>query len=66
MAALPDTDVINAGVLGVLHRAGDAFYEREGRKYRPDPVILVVVPNDPTDNLTRAARASSRRRAVSW
>ena len=27
------------------------FYEREGRKYRPDLVILVVVPNDLTDNL---------------
>ena len=50
-AALPDTDVINAGVPGYSTAQEMLFYEREGRKYRPDLVILVVVPNDLTDNL---------------
>jgi hypothetical protein len=50
-AALPDTDVINTGVPGYSTAQEMLFYEREGRKYRPDLVILVVVPNDLTDNL---------------
>jgi hypothetical protein len=50
-AALPDTDVINAGVPGYSTAQEMLLYEREGRKYRPDLVILVVVPNDLTDNL---------------
>jgi lysophospholipase L1-like esterase len=50
-SALSDTDVINAGVPGYSTAQEMLLYEREGRKYRPDLVILVVVPNDLTDNL---------------
>ena len=50
-AALPDTGVINAGVPGYSTAQEMLFYEREGRKYGPDLVLLVVVPNDLTDNL---------------
>jgi hypothetical protein len=50
-AALPDTDVINAGVPGYSTAQEMLFYEHEGRSYHPDLVLLVVVPNDFTDNL---------------
>jgi lysophospholipase L1-like esterase len=50
-AALRDTDVINAGVPGYSTAQEMLFYEREGRRYHPDVVLLVVVPNDLTDNL---------------
>src|SRR5262249_31296523 len=50
-AALPDTDVINAGVPGYSTAQEMLFYEQEGQRYRPDLVLLVVVPNDLTDNL---------------
>jgi hypothetical protein len=50
-AALPDTDVINAGVPGYSTAQEMLFYELEGRRYLPDLVLLVVVPNDLTDNL---------------
>jgi lysophospholipase L1-like esterase len=50
-AALPDTDVINAGVPGYSTAQEMLFYEGEGQRYRPDLVLLVVVPNDLTDNL---------------
>ncbi len=49
--ALGDTDVINAGVPGYSTAQELLFYEREGRRYRPDVVVLVVAPNDPDDNL---------------
>jgi hypothetical protein len=50
-ATLRDTDVINAGVPGYSTAQEMLFYEREGSRYRPDVVLLVVVPNDLTDNL---------------
>src|SRR5262249_31244378 len=50
-AVLPDTDVINAGVPGYSSAQEMLFYEREGRRYRPDLVLLVVVPNDLADHL---------------
>jgi len=49
--ALASTDVINAGVPGYSTAQELLFYEREGRRYRPDVVVLVVAPNDPDDNL---------------
>jgi len=50
-AALGDTDVINAGVPGYSTAQELLFYEREGRRYRPDLVLLVFVPNDVVENL---------------
>jgi hypothetical protein len=50
-AALPDTDVINTGVPAWSTAQEMLFYEREGRRYRPDLVLLVFVPNDPVENL---------------
>ncbi len=50
-AMLPDTDVINAGVPGWGTGQEMLFYEHDGRAYRPDLVVLVIVPNDPTDNV---------------
>jgi hypothetical protein len=49
--ALGDTDVINAGVPGYSTAQELLFYEREGRRYAPDVVVLVVAPNDVDDNL---------------
>jgi lysophospholipase L1-like esterase len=49
--ALADTDVINAGVPGYSTAQELLFYEREGRRYAPDVVVLVVAPNDVADNL---------------
>src|SRR5258705_3086210 len=49
-AALGDTDVINAGVPGYSTAQELLFYEREGRRYRPDLVLLVFVPNDVVAN----------------
>ena len=40
--ALRDTDVINAGVPGYSTAQELLFYEREGRRYRPDIVVLVI------------------------
>jgi len=51
--ALGDTDVVNAGVPGYSTAQEMLFYEREGRRYRPDVVVLVVSPNDADDNLDR-------------
>jgi hypothetical protein len=51
--SLADTDVINAGVPGYSTAQELLFYEREGRRYRADVVVLVVAPNDPEDNLDR-------------
>ena len=48
--ALPDTDVINAGVPAYSTAQEMLFYEREARRYHPDLVVLVVVPNDPFEN----------------
>ncbi len=50
---LPDTDVINAGVPGYSTAQELLFYERAGRRYGSDVVVLVVAPNDVTDNLDR-------------
>ena len=49
--ALGDTDVINAGVPGYSTAQELLFYEREGRRYGSDLVMLVVAPNDPADNV---------------
>lgn len=51
--ALDETDVINAGVPGYSTAQETLFYEHEGRRYRPDVVVLVVSPNDADDNLDR-------------
>jgi len=50
-ARLPDTDVINAGVPGYSTAQEMIFYEREGRRYRPDLVLLLMSPNDVADNV---------------
>ncbi len=49
-AALPDTDVINAGVPAYSTAQEMLFYERDGRRYRSDLVLLVFVPNDVDEN----------------
>jgi hypothetical protein len=51
-AALGGTDVINAGVPGWSTAQEMLWYEREGRRYRPDLVLLVFTPNDPADNVS--------------
>lgn len=51
--ALGDTEVVNAGVPGYSTAQEMLFYEHEGRRYRPDVVVLVVSPNDADDNLDR-------------
>ena len=50
-AALTSTDVINAGVPAYSTAQAVLFYERELRRYRPDLVLHVVVPNDPIENV---------------
>lgn len=50
-ATLTDTDVINTGVPGWSTAQEVFFYEREGRRYGSDLVLLVVVPNDFRENL---------------
>jgi hypothetical protein len=50
-AALPDTDVVNAGVPAYSTAQEMLLYEREGRRYGADLVLLVVVPNDPWENV---------------
>ncbi len=52
-ALLPDTDVINAGVPGYSTAQELLYYERDGRRYDADVVLLVMSPNDPTDNISR-------------
>jgi hypothetical protein len=49
--ALGDTDDINAGVPGWSTAQELLFYEREGRRYGSDTVVLVIAPNDPDDNV---------------
>ncbi|MCC6767005.1 MAG: SGNH/GDSL hydrolase family protein [Deltaproteobacteria bacterium] len=51
--ALGDTDVVNAGVPGYSTAQELLFYENQGRRYRPDVVVLVVSPNDADDNVDR-------------
>lgn len=51
--ALGDTDVVNAGVPGYSTAQELLFYRQEGRRYRPDVVVLVVSPNDADDNVDR-------------
>jgi len=48
--ALRDTDVINAGVPAYSTAQEMLLYERDLRRYRPDLVLLVVVPNDFFEN----------------
>src|SRR5437870_662777 len=50
-AAMPGTDVINAGVPAYSTAQEMLFYESQGRRYRPDLVLLVFVPNDPVENV---------------
>jgi len=50
-ARLPETDVINTGVPGYSTAQELLFYEREGWRYRPDLVLLLMSPNDVTDNV---------------
>jgi hypothetical protein len=50
-AALRDTDVVNAGVPAWSTAQETLFYEHEGRRYAPDLVLLVFVPNDPYENV---------------
>ena len=50
-AALPATDVVNAGVPAWSTAQELLFYEREGRRYAPDLVLLVFVANDPWENV---------------
>lgn len=50
-AALRDTDVINTGVPAWSTAQELLFYEREGRRYGADLVLLVAVPNDPWENV---------------
>ena len=50
-AVLPDTDVINTGVPAWSTAQEMLFYEREGRRYASDVVLLVFVPNDPVENV---------------
>jgi hypothetical protein len=51
-SALGDTDVVNAGVPGYSTAQEVLLYEREVRRYRPDLVLLVFVPNDPFENVS--------------
>src|SRR6185369_3672469 len=44
-------DVINTGVPAWSTAQETLFYEREGRRYRADLVLLLVVPNDPWENV---------------
>jgi len=43
-------EVVNAGVPAYSTAQELLFYERDLRRYRPDAVVLVVVPNDPFEN----------------
>ena len=49
--SLQQTDVINTGVPAWSTAQETLFYEREGRRYRADLVLLLVVPNDPWENV---------------
>ncbi len=50
-AMLEGADVINAGVPAYSTAQEVLFYEQEGRRYRPDLVLLLFVPNDPFENV---------------
>jgi hypothetical protein len=49
--SLEQTDVINTGVPAWSTAQEMLFYEREGRRYGADLVLLLVVPNDPWENV---------------
>jgi hypothetical protein len=49
-ASIPDVEVVNAGVPGYSTDQELIWLEREGLKYRPDLVILVLYFNDVIDN----------------
>jgi hypothetical protein len=43
-------EVVNAGRSGMGTTAECLFYEHEGRRYHPDLVLLLFIPNDVADN----------------
>jgi hypothetical protein len=51
-SALDATDVINTGVPAWSTAQETLFYEREGRRYHADLVLLLVVPNDFWENVS--------------
>lgn len=53
---LAPTEIIAAGVPGYGTTQELLYYEREGRRFRPDVVLLVFVANDPWDNLAEEVR----------
>lgn len=57
---LPDTDVITMGVPGFATSQELLLYERDGRKFQPDLVLLVFVGNDPAENLVGHKRPRFR------
>jgi hypothetical protein len=57
---LPDTDVITMGVPGYSTAQELLLYEREGRRFHPDLVLLVFVGNDPADNVDARRRPRFR------
>jgi hypothetical protein len=50
-AELPNVEVINAGVRGYSTDQELLWFEREGVKYDPDLVVLVLYSNDPEGNV---------------
>lgn len=52
-AHLPGTEVLNAGCSGWSTRQEVDFFRIEGRRYRPDTVLLLFCPNDPAENAQR-------------
>src|ERR1051326_8592055 len=50
-AAMPGTDVINAGVPAYSTAQEMLLYENDVRRYRPDLVLLVFVSDDPVENV---------------
>lgn len=64
-AELPDTDVINLGVPGYELSRELAYFNRDGRKYNPDLIVVAVCQNDIRDDETNntSVPASSARDA---
>jgi hypothetical protein len=58
--ALADTDVITMGVPGYSTAQELLLYERDGRGFHPDWVLLVFVGNDPVDNVDTRHRPRFR------
>jgi len=53
---LTGTDVITMGVPGYSTAQELLLYERQGREFSPDRVVLIFVGNDPVDNLDNRKR----------